>query len=175
MADHSYEDLFHSDVVDVNGNKIGSIGQVYLDDQTGEPSWVTVKTGWFGLKETFVPLERAVVSEGVITVPFTEEKVKDAPRVDPDQHLDAEEEAQLYSYYGIATVLDGEQPTDVPEADAPEPEAAGNEPLTDAPEPETAGNEPLTDADATVAPQAVEDEAPADREAAVEASAPDQQ
>ena len=28
MADHSYEDLFHSDVVDVNGNKIGGIGQV---------------------------------------------------------------------------------------------------------------------------------------------------
>ena len=161
MADHSYEELFHSDVVDVNGNKIGGIGQVYLDDQTGEPSWVTVKTGWFGLKETFVPLERAVVSEGVITVPFTEEKVKDAPRVDPDQHLDADEEAQLYSYYGIATVLDGEQPTDVPEADPPAPE--------------TAGNEPLTDSDAGVAPQAVEDQTPADREAVVEASAPDQQ
>ena len=73
----------------------------------------------------------------------------------------ADEEAQLYSYYGIATVLDGEQPTDVPEADPPAPE--------------TAGNEPLTDSDAGVAPQAVEDQTPADREAVAEAPAPDQQ
>ena len=116
MAESNYEDLFNSDVVDVNGNKIGSIGQVYLDDQTGQPSWVTVKTGWFGLKETFVPLEQAVVTEGTITVPYTEEKVKDAPRVDPDKHLDADEEAQLYAYYGIATVLDSEHPVTAPAA-----------------------------------------------------------
>ncbi|WP_424224629.1 PRC-barrel domain-containing protein [Brooklawnia sp.] len=116
MAESNYEDLFNSDVVDVNGNKIGSIGQVYLDDQTGQPSWVTVKTGWFGLKETFVPLEQAVVTEGTITVPYTEEKVKEAPRVDPDKHLDADEEAQLYAYYGIATVLDSEHPVTAPAA-----------------------------------------------------------
>lgn len=116
MADNNYEELFNSDVVDVDGKKIGSIGQVYLDDQTGQPSWVTVKTGWFGLKETFVPLEQAVVADGTITVPYSEEKVKDAPRVDPDKHLDADEEAQLYAYYGIATVLD----TDVEAATAAE-------------------------------------------------------
>ncbi len=109
MADNNYEDLFNSDVVDVNGNKIGSIGRVYLDDQTGQPSWITVKTGWFGLKETFVPLEQAVIAEGTITVPYDEEKVKYAPRVDPDKHLDADEEAQLYAYYGIATVLSSDE------------------------------------------------------------------
>lgn len=110
MADNNYEDLFNSDVVDVNGNRIGAIGQVYLDDLTGQPSWVTVKTGWFGLKETFVPLEQAIVAAGTITVPYTAEKVKDAPRVDPDKHLDAKEEAHLYSYYGIATILASDLP-----------------------------------------------------------------
>ncbi|MGI5951437.1 MAG: PRC-barrel domain-containing protein [Brooklawnia sp.] len=109
MAEKNYDELFTSDVVDVDGKKIGAIGQVYLDDLTGQPSWVTVKTGWFGLKETFVPLEQAVVADGTITVPYTEEKVKDAPRVDPDKHLDADEEAQLYAYYGIATVLDDDE------------------------------------------------------------------
>ena len=112
MADNNYDELFNSDVVDVEGNKIGSIGQVYLDDMTGQPSWITVKTGWFGLKETFVPLERAVAADGTITVPYTAEKVKDAPRVDPDKHLDADEESQLYAYYGIAAVVSEEQDAD---------------------------------------------------------------
>ena len=128
MADNNYEELFNSDVVDVDGKKIGSIGQVYLDDQTGQPSWVTVKTGWFGLKETFVPLEQAVVADGTITVPYSEEKVKDAPRVDPDKHLDADEEAQLYAYYGIATVLDEDEAA----ADATAPVVA-DEPVADEP------------------------------------------
>lgn len=128
MADNNYEELFNSDVVDVDGKKIGSIGQVYLDDQTGQPSWVTVKTGWFGLKETFVPLEQAVVADGTITVPYSEDKVKDAPRVDPDKHLDADEEAQLYAYYGIATVLDEDEAA----VDAAAPVIA-DEPVVDEP------------------------------------------
>jgi len=141
MADTNYEELFDSDVIDVDGNKIGSIGQVYLDDQTGQPSWVTVKTGWFGLKETFVPLERAVVGNGQIKVPFTESKVKEAPRVDPDKHLDADEEAQLYEYYGFTTVT------------APEPTSA-EAPVTETPvEVPPAAETPVAEAEAPVVPQ----------------------
>lgn len=67
---------------------------------------MTVKTGLFGLKETFVPLEQAIVADGKITTPYSTEKIKEAPRVDPDKHLDAVlEEAQLYNYYGIATIV----------------------------------------------------------------------
>ena len=35
-------------VIGADGEKIGSIGQLYADDDTGEPTWVTVKTGLFG-------------------------------------------------------------------------------------------------------------------------------
>ena len=41
---------------DSDGSKIGSVGQVYFDDRTGRPEWVTVKTGMFGMKESLVPL-----------------------------------------------------------------------------------------------------------------------
>lgn len=152
MAENNYEDLFNSDVIDVDGNKIGSIGQVYLDDQTGQPTWVTVKTGWFGLKETFVPLEQAVLAEGTITVPYTEEKVKEAPRVDPDKHLDANEEAELYGYYGIATVL----------AEAPEAEDVV---VAD----EVAVDEPVLAGDEVVVDEVVADEVVADDEVAAPA------
>ena len=101
MTDDTYDDLYNSDVVDRDGKKIGGVGQVYLDDRTGRPTWVTVKTGLFGTKENFVPLFRAEIDDGQIQVPYTETTVKDAPTVDPDRHLDSDEEADLYKYYGI--------------------------------------------------------------------------
>ena len=129
MADNAYEEIFNCDVIDVNGDRVGSVGQVYLDDQTGQPSWVTVKTGLFGLKETFVPLEQAIVADGKIATPYASEKIKEAPRVDPDKHLDADEEAELYDYYGIATVVAVE-----PEAVAVIAEEAGQSPAPSAAE-----------------------------------------
>jgi uncharacterized protein (TIGR02271 family) len=90
-------------VVDQEGTKIGDIGQVFLDDQTSEPEWVTVKTGMFGGAESFVPLADATISGTEIHVPFTKSKVKDAPRVDDSEgHLSRDEESELYRYYDMS-------------------------------------------------------------------------
>jgi uncharacterized protein (TIGR02271 family) len=86
-------------VIGSDGSKIGSIGQIYADDDTSEPTWVTVKTGLFGTSESFVPLDAATQTGNDIVVPYTKDKVKDAPRVAPDGHLEPEEEDQLYTYY----------------------------------------------------------------------------
>jgi uncharacterized protein (TIGR02271 family) len=93
-----------SNAVDNDGDKLGKVGQVYLDDQTGRPEWATISTGLFGTSETFVPLADASVSGGTLRVPYEKAKVKDAPRVDADQgHLSPAEEEELYRYYGIGT------------------------------------------------------------------------
>ena len=89
-------------VVDTEGNKIGSVGQVFLDDQTGEPEWVTTKTGLFGMSESFVPLRGAELTGDDVRVPYDKDKVKDAPRIDDENgHLSEQEEERLYAYYGI--------------------------------------------------------------------------
>ena len=31
-----------------DGREIGGVGEIYLDDETGAPEWVTVATGLFG-------------------------------------------------------------------------------------------------------------------------------
>src|SRR5688500_13228006 len=69
-------------VVDNDGDKIGKVGQVFLDDQTGNPEWVTVHTGLFGTGESFVPLNQASIRGDQIVVPYDKAKVKGAPRVD---------------------------------------------------------------------------------------------
>src|SRR6478609_6620826 len=88
------------DVIGTEDTKIGAIGTVFVDDDTGEPEWVTVKTGLFGRSESFVPLQDATVDGSDIRVPFDKDTVKDAPRVDDDRgHLSADEESELYRYY----------------------------------------------------------------------------
>jgi uncharacterized protein (TIGR02271 family) len=91
----------NGNVIDTDGDKIGSVGQIYLDDQTGEPNWVTVKTGLFGTSESFVPLSGASVSGSDIVVGYDKATVKDAPRADADGHLSPEEEDALYRYYRL--------------------------------------------------------------------------
>jgi uncharacterized protein (TIGR02271 family) len=89
-------------VVDNDGDKIGKVSQVFLDDQTGNPEWVTVTTGLFGTAESFIPLNQASVQGDTIRVPYDKATVKGAPRVDDaNGHLSESEEAELYRYYGL--------------------------------------------------------------------------
>lgn len=97
----SIDRLQDANVYDTNGDKVGSVGQVYLDDATNEPTFVTVKTGLFGMKETFVPLNQASQAEDGLTVPFDKDFIKDAPNVDADGSLTPEEEQRIYEYYSL--------------------------------------------------------------------------
>jgi uncharacterized protein (TIGR02271 family) len=96
-----------ADVIDVEGNKIGTASEVFLDDQSGNPEWVTVKTGLFGTKETFVPIRDADLTGDGLRVPVTKDAVKDAPKIDTDGHLSPQEEEELYRYYGVGEGTSG--------------------------------------------------------------------
>jgi uncharacterized protein (TIGR02271 family) len=85
--------------IDTDGDKIGKVGQVYLDDTTGEPVWVTVSTGMFGTKESFAPLYGASRDGDNLKLAVSKSMVKDAPNVDADGHLEDDENNALYSYY----------------------------------------------------------------------------
>lgn len=89
-------------VYDSEHDKIGTAGQVYVDDVTGKPEWVTVQTGLFGTKESLVPLADADLVEDGLSVPYAKGQVTDAPRVEADDgHLSKDQEAELYRHYGL--------------------------------------------------------------------------
>jgi uncharacterized protein (TIGR02271 family) len=83
-----------------DGDKIGTVEDVYLDRETGEPEWLTVKTGLFGSRVSFVPLQGAQVSGDDLRIEYDKSLVKDAPNVDADGQLSPEEERALYEHYG---------------------------------------------------------------------------
>jgi uncharacterized protein (TIGR02271 family) len=86
---------------DADGDKIGEIKEIYLDDATGEPEWALVSTGLFGSKATFVPVARAHGEGDQVRVDYDKATVKDAPGVEADQELSEDEEAKLYRHYGM--------------------------------------------------------------------------
>lgn len=99
------EDIEHlngAEVLDTDGDRIGQVHDVYLDDRTGQPNWVTVKTGWFGLRESFVPLDRAQLSGNQLRVPLDQALIKDAPTFDASAPLSPQDEDALYTHYSRA-------------------------------------------------------------------------
>jgi sporulation protein YlmC with PRC-barrel domain len=88
------------DVHDSDGDKIGSIEEIYVDHETGTPEWALVSTGMFG-GSTFVPLCDASETGGSLRVPYEKAQVKDAPKPDADGDLSEREEADLYRHYGL--------------------------------------------------------------------------
>ncbi|EWC62599.1 hypothetical protein UO65_2102 [Actinokineospora spheciospongiae] len=95
------EDIIGLTAHDRSGDKVGKIGQVYYDDQTEQPKWVTVNTGLFGMNESFVPLQGARADGDTVVLGQEKSVIKDAPNVGHDQHLSEAEEMELYRYYGL--------------------------------------------------------------------------
>jgi uncharacterized protein (TIGR02271 family) len=100
MSNETVAEWRGMEVVDSGGDKVGKVEEIYLDDQSGQPEWVLVKTGLFGSKSTFVPTEGASPQSGELRVAFEKSQIKDAPKIDADQRLSEAEERELYEHYG---------------------------------------------------------------------------
>ena len=85
-----------------DGQAIGKIADVYESTDGGGGTFATVNTGLFGAGASFFPLDAATFQGDKVTVPFTKDVIKDAPRVENDEELTAPEEERLFQYYSSA-------------------------------------------------------------------------
>jgi sporulation protein YlmC with PRC-barrel domain len=129
------------DVVDADGERLGAIEEIFLDEATGVPEWVLVK---LDDGEVFVPLAGAMVGDHSIRVGQPGERVAAAPRVEVGETLSVADEKRLYEHYGLeyssaesSTVLPAgagvERPRLKKYIGAPVPEPAAEEPTAEAP------------------------------------------
>lgn len=90
-------------VLDSSGKQIGTISDVYFDEQTGQPEWALVSSGLFGTRQHFIPIahQRMQSGQDSVTVSFSADQVMNAPSVDADGELSEDEEHRLYNHYGI--------------------------------------------------------------------------
>ncbi len=116
QTDIDPRDLIGHRAVDRNGDKIGTVDEVYLDDATGQPEWAAVRTGIFG-RDAFVPLTTSEFSGEELRVPYDRSLVKESPDFGVGQHLSPAQELQLYRYYGLDTQVDDRSDPDFAQAD----------------------------------------------------------
>ncbi|WP_375407327.1 YsnF/AvaK domain-containing protein [uncultured Amnibacterium sp.] len=86
-------------VIDRDGDKVGSVGQVYVSDDGAQPLFVTVHTGLFGTSESFVPLQGADFTDGELRVAYDKATIKGAPNVDADGAISDDEQGTIFDYY----------------------------------------------------------------------------
>jgi uncharacterized protein (TIGR02271 family) len=85
---------------DPEGHKIGTIDDIFVDEQTGQPEWLAIRTGLFGTRRSFAPLQGVEAQDkDEIVLPWEKDLVKDAPQAERDEYLSPEEEARLYRHY----------------------------------------------------------------------------
>ena len=95
--------LIGATAYDRGGQKVGDVATLYLDQATGEPEWVTVKTGLFGRRHTLVPITDAFLNPSAdVQVPFAKDQVKQAPNIEPGEELTPELERRMWEHYGMS-------------------------------------------------------------------------
>jgi hypothetical protein len=88
-------------VVDRDAATVGTITMFYLDRANHLPTWALVQTGWFGDRQTFVPLHHATEVDGEIRVPYPKARIQHAPAFDPAAELTPDQELALHGHYGL--------------------------------------------------------------------------
>ncbi|GAA1072406.1 MULTISPECIES: PRC-barrel domain-containing protein [Kitasatospora] len=90
------------DVVDQDAKKIGVLESVYVDTATDEPSFATVTVGLpTRHRLVFVPLDGATAGPGYLKVAHPKALVKDAPSIDTDGVLTADQEPAVFAHYRL--------------------------------------------------------------------------
>ncbi|MCF6744919.1 DUF2382 domain-containing protein [Blastococcus sp. KM273128] len=106
LSQHEVTAAIGSTAYGDGGDKLGTVEHFFVDDRTGEPTWVAVTTGLFGTRQSIVPAREASWEDGRLRVPVTAEAVTSAPAME-GTHLDPGDEAELRRHYGLGEAAGG--------------------------------------------------------------------
>ena len=89
-------------LVDCNGEKIGKLQDVYVDVETDEPQFATVKEGFIGRHLPFVPLGGVQIGPDTLQVQVTKEQVRSASDLAlHGEELSQADESVLYHHFEL--------------------------------------------------------------------------
>lgn len=100
------KDLFNATAFDKDGDKLGSVSEVFVDDQSGQPTFIEVNHGMFGMSSSLVPLRGHDFNGEDLTLAFSKDRIKDAPDFDGDKALTPEQQQELFRHYGVDEAKD---------------------------------------------------------------------
>jgi len=95
------QDLTTATAYDRDGEKLGSVKEVYINDSTGQPDFVEVGHGLFGMSSSIVPLRGHRLDGENLQLAFSKDRIQDAPNISDDEHLSEEDHATIYRHFGL--------------------------------------------------------------------------
>ena len=100
------KDLFGATAYDKAGEKLGSVKEVFVDEQTGQPTFVEVNHGLFGMNSSLVPLRGHDFNGDDLKLAFSKDRIEDAPDFDSDKPLTPEAQADIFKHYNLENAQD---------------------------------------------------------------------
>ena len=100
------KDLFDATAYDKAGEKLGSVKEVFVDEQTGQPTFVEVNHGLFGMNSSLVPLRGHDFNGDELKLAFSKDRIEDAPDFDSDKPLTPEAQADIFKHYNLENAQD---------------------------------------------------------------------
>ena len=98
---------------DVSGEKIGKIHKLFVEDESREPRWAEIHTGFLGKSQSLIPLTGSRQEGRAVTVTVTKEAVMESPDLEVGDGITVDDATRLSRHYRL----------DKPQPDAPEPPA----------------------------------------------------
>lgn len=109
MNTKNIRDLFHATAFDSTGEKLGAVKEVFVDDNSGQPTFVEVGHGLFGMSSSIVPLRGHTLSGEDLKLAFSKDRIQDAPDLDVNNALTPADQNRVYEHFGLTGTADTER------------------------------------------------------------------
>ena len=101
------QQLIGAPVTAGDGRVVGTVEQVFNDDNDGRPAWALIRAGKRG---RFVPLAGSRATGDGLQVPFDAQQIMSGPELDTGRHMSAEQAGQLNRHFGLVTAREADRP-----------------------------------------------------------------
>lgn len=88
-------------LLDRDGEKVGTIKDIFVVEEAGGPEWALVKLGRIKGHTTLVPLTQAQPVGDGVKIGYEKDAISEAPEVDADGEPSEQQVNALYRHYGI--------------------------------------------------------------------------
>ena len=109
ITEKNLKDLFAATAYDKDGDKLGAVKEIFVDDETGQPAFAEVGHGLFGMSSSLVPMRGHRFSGEDLQLAFSKDRIKDAPDVGTDEHLAREDQQRVWDHYQLSDTEDTER------------------------------------------------------------------
>ena len=126
------DSLTGTTVYDSAGYLLGHVASVYVDQHSGQPTFITITTGNHSTPEQVAPFHGATLADSQIRLAYPKDDISRAPRIEPGPHL------ALADYAASTPTFNSPGPAPYPHSltpdtqlDAPPPSSPTDSPFPD--------------------------------------------